>query len=715
MAVARKYRDEPDAEVPETGYSADQKRAAVMAYIDQHVMADCENGQQEQDLKIKLVDVLLARPGRLGQFANDTHDKEIVLHAGVMLPSGQVCEETRSYFDGVGIVVLHIAMDAPALWPAIQKILGNEARVDDAIGEVTGEQLIIGSGGVRNDSHAKKSTGFEGNPSGSDDYDVRAKLRETAVKKHTSKQLKRKALARLGLDYDEDPYIPSEIQNWLLKTGPHWLAPDIDGVTNPIDLKKRWLWQEQYDYLQSPEALQTKHPKRWFRDMCVLCGVSTNMLEEWIPKKIQRIWSRMQNENYQYLAIDSPGFADNLRQALSLSFTHPVHAGRHEGYLIPAGSVFGLPVTVTEDGKTVVQPEAIERILKSLHKEHYKAPDEVKKIDAAHVFKRLEHISHAYMAGAITQDELLKHRIPKNNIHKIARRYGGVTDIAYYVRTNTNTLPVIASLERRNTQYWHIPPEEFAAHMQAFQRLPASKFHPLTVSLEPEAAFAFAQRHHNGTIGGFLQQYREACGNTMGELAERIGVTIEVINQYEKGERAEAAARTRALSRDQHNHIKYLNINAKNKLENLWRLPVNKKGNIRAEVVEFLNHFDEHRNLNPQQHWKSLADCIDELANIPAHVYCDMGEDRDYPILGKNTAGLKKERPGSLLAKIETIIADALAAQPDEPYPLIALPNGTEILVKYGNKGEPLFLDSELPLWRDWLLQQATPSRTMAR
>ena len=72
----------------------------------------------------------------------------------------------------------------------------------------------------------------------------------------------------------------------------------------------------------------------------------------------------------------------------------------------------------------------------------------------------------------------------------------------------------------------------------------------------------------------------------------------------------------RALSYSSDGSRKYLNENSEI-LENFWQLPEDKDGNIRSDVVEYLENFDKYLNLtNKEQHWLSIEDIFSEITGI---------------------------------------------------------------------------------------------------
>ena len=566
-------------------------------------------------------------------------------------------------------------------------------------------------------------------------YNPQAKDLPNYSKKHTLGDLGYYARMRLG-STDYDGLDTKEFEN----------SKNISRNTYEKILEKgggRWLWEYLHHYLLSDEALASKSPSRWFRDMCVMCGISTNTLKELTENHSQQYWHQKHNTQNPYSKVEF----DALRMALSIHLKKPVRAGyglntgAGIGYYIPAGSAFGLPVItqeVDEKVKTIVEPDAVEGVLRKLFVErkvgydgkeiyidHYHPP-----FDPAHTLRQIKQTSDAWREGKLTRDEVIAAKPIKSGskLHQILKYVGlsyfypenshEYSRLTYSLNTelSNDISSLCTTLDKLNEDKWHISKEEFAAIIESLCWLPASQsslFHT-DEKRSPDKVWEFTMQHHNGKVGKLLATYRELCGYTVEDLANRIHTSRQNITQYESGIREEIATINRALSKETKSHgiltgkQRMITIDGAKQIENLWLLPTepNDPYKIRADVVEYL----EERKFKepippPSSHWVGVMDALAEVAGVDyeAEYWNRRESTRDSWVQKINRA----ENP--IYQHVQSSIIEALAPYEGEPLPLIEL-GGQEYLVKRGEHGEVLFQNSDIERLRPWLLEQAQAS-----
>lgn len=478
---------------------------------------------------------------------------------------------------------------------------------------------------------------------------------------------------------------------------------------------QRWLWEHLHSYLLSEDALSSKTPARWFRDMCVLCGVSTVKLQD-LTGIHQTTWSAIQNEQ-QIFTSHAPITARHIHTALSHYLEKNTAAGPSMKHHLPAGSLFGLPVTTFTGpdniAQTVTDPQALARIETFLFKGRTTGAQEIK---VHHELKQLQRIAQAYRAGALSEEEILEHNVPRAVLHKIVGQYGITKlynfqspeygSVANFIRGRSNNCADLCNLlAYHNKQQWHIPEPEFNDLMQAITWLPSTPGQLCSNGQRHKAedSWEFARNHHNGTLPDLLIKMHYATDISQASVAAEIGLTRESISQYARGENSERSTTARALSKTLKGEWRY-KLNGE--LENMWLFPLDARRHIRPDVVEHINNFKQHpRPASPQSHWKSLADAVDHLADSAKTLHLDMAEYRDYPMLGKFTSAVKAQNTHPLLAEVQASLDKRLENAPAiSPFLLFVLPNGSEILTKRNANGECLVLDTDQPKLQEWLL-----------
>lgn len=630
---------------PTTQITDAQKRIALEGFLHDQQRVHCAEAMPEkakQAMLVQLVDVLLA----------DEHLCGNVLHNQVQfMLHNQMAQGAPSYELKTADhdIIVHVAPDADQLDSVIRdsvKAALNEKEVMAAEQDpatwlskkgdgLSGEDLIIGSGfydeGKPNGMH--HGAGGSRSP-----YDPRVESLAALGydKKHTAGQLKDKALARIGVDRNGNP-----------------------------DPGGHWLWQVEYDYVLSDEALQSKKPGRWFRDICVMCGVPTIVLEG-LTGRTQGGWSEIQNHKTQ-----KP--AHHIMQALSIMLPRAVHAGKGRGYDIPPGSLFALPTIEQQqpDGsiRTLVDPKALERI----HQALFDKPMQTREC-MERGLRFLSHLSLAYMAGAIKPEEIAyDSAILKDALQPIFQRYG--YDAVYPHRStqyhaisnlvNSNECPgamkyVTETLAAINDKHWHIPRQKFSAYMHDMLRLPRKTCY-VGEKIPPEEAFVFAQNHHNGKIEDFLRCYREASSERLINVADRLGYSHEAIRRIEAGLTGAKTAVKRALQDS-----------------NPWALPEDEHGQIRVDVKEYLDNLLHKRvkRQNKESFWLEPQEALEQFAGI------------EYETHGQ--AAFKEFRDK---------IYQQAEHEKDKPFFLATLAGGHEVLVKQEKNKEPQLYAGDLGVW----------------
>jgi transcriptional regulator with XRE-family HTH domain len=735
-------------------------RQLVLAQVKNDVRISKHSTSQTDVLYNKLVDLLLEGHERIAEFGVMTATTLVILHSGTTLKNGQKCHLAKYPDDDGGeIEVLQIAMDADNLWRAMKQALSNVAKPDQNK-IVTGHQLMLGSGLISDDGTT--SSGMQRGRGGSvDDYDIQGELR--TGKAHTSGQQNREAHRRIGLEFEDASRRERKAAfAWMQKTGARWQQAEVDEEPSPIHTEthqaRRRLWQDRLDYLLSDEALQSKNPARWFRDICVVCGVSTPMLAEHTGEGDTAIWSKRHNTSTPYRRPE----LDALRVALSIHLSTPIKAGygrntgRGIGYYIPTGSAFGLPVITDKvDGKEKVDPDAVEDVLKKLFVERIVGDDEKEvlinhyrpTLEPTHTLRQLKQLSDAWRQGKLTREEVIAASPIKGNskLKQIVQYYGisylySAVSTEYKQLLNAlhqvdlNITSLCATLGELNKDKWHIPKPEFDEIMKSLSWLPASEIHLFKTDDKHSAseAWEFAKLHHDGTIGGFLNTYRDAHGDSQQELADRLGIEREVVSQYARGVVRKQTAINRALSiyhkneKDENGNITHrkdesrmITVDGVEQLENMWQLPTDPSdpNKIRADVVTYLEHWksllkeEKSPNIpNPEIHWVNVMDVLDDFADTPATAHLDMADFRKYPVLGQWTESLRNPQEHPVLGAVQ----EALAPYAGEPLPLIKL-GDQEYLVKHTEHGEVMFQQSDLERLRPWLCEQVEHATTHAR
>jgi len=431
-----------------------------------------------------------------------------------------------------------------------------------------------------------------------------------------------------------------------------------------LDPGGEFLRRMEYNYVMSDEALASKTPHRWFRDLCVVCGVSTPTLYHLIGGG-QNAWSAFQNKGVQI-------FSKKLFQALGHVNPIPVHCGKGKGYYLPSGSLFDFKTIEIRNGsrtEMIVDPAVLDRLSRALFKRPYFGKEQVESS-----FTGLSHLAGAYLKGAVAKEDLQASSIPIKPLHDILVYYGfGRDEVSSFLKGHEmNIEPTIDRLRAVNNEHWHIEPPVFEQYIKKLHFFPTGTAFKKSTML-PEEAFIYAQHHHDGRIGGFLRSYREAMGNTMGDLQEYSTefATSERIRQMELIT-TDNTVRDRALK------------------SNFWQLPVDHEGNIQPYVKEYLYHFDKHKYLPPpESHWLTPLEACEQFTGL----------DGDAPI-----------KKSAIIERLERAIADGLKSSPETFYPLITLPGGKQALVKITPGQPPRLLDSEI---REWILAQVhTPAES---
>lgn len=467
-----------------------------------------------------------------------------------------------------------------------------------------------------------------------------------------------------------------------------------------------WLWQRLHAYLLDEETLKTKEPARWFRDMCVVCGISTLKLES-LAGHTQKFWTQVQNDSE--LTARSPARRAAIRRVLSLQNTIPP---THK-YDMPEGSIFGLPLVSTNNPaypeQKEVSPEALDRIEKLLF--HTNAV--FKPVDALH---NLCHISEAHRAGAISKQELLESNVLKATLHKILKQYpiyaqsnrketNAVNN--FISNTNIDLTPVVGRLRHINDSYLKIPAKEFDAIIDALRWFPTSDINMCRLGeTDRQQAWEYAKIHHTHGMGDLLATYRFALGKSRVELAQRAGVLPESIKQYEVINEMESIAR-RAQSLYQNGTPRLL---PNGQPENLWQLPTDADHKLLPDVLHTLTHYQSQpRPRPPAKHWNTLIDVIDSMAGTPATQSFDMAQYRAYPIMGKHTEAFKQSQEHPILAKAEEVIWAEIEKHPGIPFHSIPLPTGGSMLVKHDARGQISIWDNDQAKLKAWLLTLKPP------
>lgn len=433
-----------------------------------------------------------------------------------------------------------------------------------------------------------------------------------------------------------------------------------------------WLWQKIHAYLLDPNTIAKKTPVRWFRDMCVLCGISTPVFRKLSGQSRMHLWEDMTTSdgtpNYQR-------WHHFLREALAIVNDKPLQCGRlnnpNEHYTIPTGAVFGLPV-IQQDGKDIVDCEAIEDILKLLFVNHYRPPDNEMLMQA---LRHTRQVADAFEQGAITFTELKAHDIPMCYFiqqHKMGLTFKNAS-LSKALRHYPKLVGFIIDI---NDEILKMPEQELGSYVKAFSILALQLQTTAIKPLEEAEALALAKLHHDGTVSGFLKLYRRLRGITMLDIASKHGMTRQNVDRYEKSTIARDTVVQRAL------------LQIGNGYQNMWELPVDSEQRIRTDVLEYLTHFEEQsRRVPVESHWMNVS---------------ELGMPGDMPAHGAHAMHVLRERQTPLTAALTELLAQHKNIHPNDPFPVISLPGGGEVLVKAGEYGEPQLLRSQLEQWRKW-------------
>ncbi len=590
-------------------------------------------------------------------------------------------------------------------------------QLNDALNKATNEQpqkdgeIIVAETDSARAEKGEKPRKRQLNKSGRALYDPQTEDLPDYARKHSSKDLAYFARMRLG-SVNYEGLDTNEFENTtLLSQNKYETILEKGGG--------RWLWEYLHNYLISDEALAKKDPVRWFRDICVICGCSTTTLGK-LTEYSQQVWSGKQNTPDRY----SKTVLKALREALSIYNTRPIRSGHGRntgngmGYTIPEGSLFGLPVVVQEiDGKktTIIDAQVIEDILKKLFVEHIATPDgTVQKIyhygqlfEPAHTLQQIKQISDSWRQGKLTRAEVMAANPIKGDskMRHILRYYLYLNNSLEYSQINvflneesfTNIAALCTTLEQLNKDKWHIEKEVFAAQIESLRWLPANKtslFH--TGKKRPtDTAWEFAKHHHNGEVGNLLATYRTARGYVRNELAKRLSISKNNIQQHEDGERSGNTTINRALSEESTKSGKLtgnkrmITVNGVKQLENMWLLPTepNDSNRIRPDVLQYLQNKQFETDIpNPAEHWMNSLEVLNNLEKTK--------------VTRKLIKSLRKPHENPLLP----IIQEAVAPYEKEPLPLINL-GDQEYLVKRSENGEIFFQTSDLERLCSWFLE----------
>jgi len=604
-----------------------QKKAALTAFLqkdDRICFADMVDNSQQVALKERLIEILLNDEPLCGKALHS--GAHFILYPGETLP----IYTPALYPEWEGAIVVPVAIEGSDAAATIKKEINAAierqgilvAERDPSMplsakgGDATNHGLIFGMGvDVQSSINIDRTMRRPA-------YDPRAETLPEGMA-HTNGHLRKNGKARIG--------------------------EDAGG---------RWLWELDHDYVLSDEAL-AKKPARWFRDICVICGVSTAMLEILMGTH-RGTWAGIQNEFHK-----NP--SDNILKALNCMLTQPVTVNAkyvRQEYMLPAGSLFGLKTVErqADDGstETIVDPAELHRISKALFGRSYTPPPPAAIVNPEHILKQLTHLSKAYMQGAISADELRALHIPALPLRTILAEYGfnakyragskeyhAVQKFCNAKDKANNIIPIIETLKAINTKYFHIDDVRFEQYMRALQRLPKGEL-PVMTELSPEEAFLFAKCHHDDTLSGFLRIYSKAMGKKAVDIAGFAKMTMA----------------PHALA-----------------LANPWQLPyTGTRGNIQPHVVKYVGRFrQDHYQPPPESHWFTAQEALEQFA----------GED------ARESSHAEK-----LLEGLNQAIAVELKKYPGEPYPLITLPDGkTEVLVKNTPGEPPKLLDLEIRRW----------------
>jgi transcriptional regulator with XRE-family HTH domain len=690
----------------------------------------------------KLVDLLLNTPERVGQFLYESLSYPLVLYGTQQLNDGQACSVRKIADAEAGeSEELHIAVNAPELWTALERLF------DDTLTPL--ESPKISTGQIAFDSlRANSVNGSEfiginiaAPTSGRSEYDFRKASLSRGIA-HTRLDIQRCGLLRLGIDpADTSEKERLQALQWLRAAGSRWQDATVRSLTSPIDTDlhkgRRSMWQLEHEWLLSDQALLQKTPMRWFRDMCVLCGVSTTMLQQFLGG-MQRHWNQLQNESF---SRPIEHLQRQIRKALSCVVESPVRAGygansdKWSGYPVPVGSLFGLPVLAeskaSEGRKLRVDPRVVEGILKRLFREHYSATWAV-----SHALRQLRHVSDAYRTGKLSREEVLAAKLLRRDgplyvalkdypvKHEYKPRSPEYNQTIAVFKEGTNITAMCDMLRELNKKNWHLPEPEMQLILESLQWLPASSFNLFYNErgvVDRDKAWEYSKVAHNGTLGDLLRKYREACGVSAQQLADRHNTSRQNIEDYERGRRGHAVVLNRALSQGTDIFNRSRGEAAAHTLENLWQLPMNgdDRSELRPDVVEFIKGFIPGKlPPNPTTGWVSLQDALNTVVDV-AFGPGKEPESSSHPTtvlshgLGLSTVDTELLR--TLHRRVDRALRDAVSEYEGEKLPVIEL-GSSEYLLKLVAPGSYAVHQDDLPRLAEWVrdLASSIPSDKLA-